>query len=352
MIQNESVHIMKQDQAEEKITIEDVATRSGYSRATVSRVINREGSVRPATIAKVQQAIEQLGYAPNGMAQALSGGKTRTLAVVLPDVLRQYYSYLLAGADAVAEEKGYHLLIKTGNCAKAFLDLIEQRRVDGFIIRNAGEPAVDTRILARLARHGLPCLFIGRPPDGSVVPSIQIDNVGGARAMARHYAEHSFRKILFITGSPNSIDSNDRVYGFKLGLSESGIDPEGVVFAEGDFSRETAYQAAARHLSTVRFQAVFAGSDQAALGVLNWCNDQGVRIPEDLALTGFDDSLFADCLWPPLTTVRQPMYEIGASAVQTIIGWLEGSPARQMRTILPTQLVVRRSCGCIVENPG
>jgi len=339
-------------QANRKATIEDVAARSGFSRATVSRVINKEGSVKPATAQKVERVIRELGYAPNGMARALPGGRTRTLAIVLPDVVRQYYSFLLAGADTAAGERGYHLLIKTGNWKKALVDLIEERRVDGFIIRNAGEPAVDPAVLARLARRGLPYLFIGKPPEDGGVPSILIDNVGGAREMAHHYAEHGYGRILFITGPRNSIDSNDRIYGFKLGLNERGIAAEGIVFAEGDFSREGGYQAAAACLPQGGFQAVFAASDQAALGVLNYCNERAIRVPEDLALTGFDDTFFADCLWPPLTTVRQPMYEIGAAAVQTIIAWLEGSQARGARVILPTQLVIRRSCGCVEKKTG
>ena len=337
---------MNQRLRDKKSTIDDVAARSGFSRATVSRVLNKVGNVKPATSAKVERVMQELGFSPNVLARALPGGKTRTLAVVLPDVMRQYYAYLLAGADDVAEERGYHLLIKTGNRTKALVDIIEERRVDGFIIRNAGEPAVDRSVLDRLERNGLPFVFIGKPAEDRGGPSILIDNVGGARAMAHHYAEHGFRRILFIAGPRHSIDSNDRIYGFRMGLSERDVDPAGLTLAEGDFSRERGFAAAAEHLTGGNFEAVFASSDDTALGVLTWCNGRGVRVPGDLAITGYDDALFAECLWPPLTTVSQPMYQIGAAAVHFILTRLDGSKALNHQLIHPTLLKIRRSCGC------
>ena len=306
---------MNQRPAGQKITIDDVAARCGFSKATVSRVINQDGSVKPATAEKVGLAIKDLGYTPNLMARALSGGKTRTIAVVVPDIVNEYYTALLAGADAAAEEKGYNILVKTRNTKKALLDLVEGGRVDAFVLRNSGTQPLDPDLLTKLRRRDLPCLFVGKPPSDDA-PAILVDNIGGARLMAHHYTEHGFRKILFIAGPEASIDSNDRLYGFKIGLSEKGLDPDNMILARGDFSKEAGYEAAAKYIPEVKPDAVFASNDQMALGVLLWCQDRGLRVPEDLGVTGYDDTFFAGYLQPALSTVQQPMYEIGAVAVE------------------------------------
>jgi DNA-binding LacI/PurR family transcriptional regulator len=334
---------------DQRVTVEDVAVYCGFSRATVSRVLNREHSVRPATVKKVKEAIRELGYVPDASARALSGGRRNMIAVLLPDVTMPYYASLLESADKAAEERSYHLLIQTREYKRAVLQLIEEQRADGYIIRNSGTPEVDRAIVNKLSGCGLPFIFIGKPM-GDGVLSIGVDNVGGARDLAHHFADHGFRDILFITGPAKKIDSNDRIYGFKMGLSERGIDPESLAYAEGDFTREGGFRAAAEFFSRGRAEAVFAANDQMALGVLHYLYEQGMRVPRDVAVAGFDDDFFAEFLCPPLTTVRQPMAEIGAVAVENIILMLEGSGIRKNRILLPTRLVIRRSCGCGEKN--
>ncbi len=326
------------------VTLEDVARHCGLSRATVSRVINREGNVRPYTAQKVKEAVEALGYTPNFMARALSGGNKNMIAILLPDVAVPYYANLLEGADEVAEEKNYHLLIQTREYKKSVLNLIEEQRADGFIIRNSGDPAVDRTIIRQLNKHNLPFIFIGKPINEEVL-SIVVDNVGGAREMAHHFVEHNFKGILFITGPPKKIDSQDRIYGFKMGLSERGVDPESIFYTEGDFTREGGYRAAAEFFSANSAEAVFAANDLMALGVLHYFYEKGMNVPKDVAVAGFDDDFFSEFLCPPLTTVRQPMSEIGAVAVENLILMLEGSAVRKSRIILPTRLMIRKSCG-------
>jgi DNA-binding LacI/PurR family transcriptional regulator len=329
----------------QRITVEDVANHCGFSRATVSRVINHDYRVRPSTIEKVNKAINELGYIPDASARALPGGRRNMIAILLPDVTMPYYANLLESADQVAEEHNYHLLIQTREYRSAVLRLIEEQRSDGYIIRNSGDPQVDRTIIGQLTARNLPFIFIGKPIDEEVL-SIDVDNVGGAREMAHHFVDHGFRDILFITGPPKKIDSNDRIYGFKLGLSEREVDPDSVKYMEGDFTREGGFRAAAKFFSSDRAEAVFAANDQMALGALHYFYEQGIRVPQDVAVAGFDDDFFAEFLCPPLSTVRQPMAEIGAVAVENIILMLEGSGIRKNRIILPTRLMVRRSCGC------
>jgi DNA-binding LacI/PurR family transcriptional regulator len=331
--------------SENRVTVEDVARRCGLSRATVSRVLNKAESVRPGTIARVERAVQELGYVPDYAARALSGGKRNMVAILLPDVTMPYYANLLESADEVAEERGYHLIIQTGEYQRSVLSLIEERRADGYIIRNSGEPEVDRTVVERLKRNSLPFVFIGKPTeDGGL--SIGVDNVGGARQMAHHLIEHGYRRMLFIAGPEKKLDSRDRVYGFKMGLSEAGVDPDTITTVVGDFTREGGYRAAEAFFAGGSAEAVFAANDEMALGVLHYFYERGMRVPQDVAVAGFDDDYFAGFLCPPLTTVRQPMAEIGAVAVENIILMISGSPIRKSRILLPTQLMVRRSCGC------
>lgn len=336
-----------------RATIEDVAGYCDLSRATVSRVINKEGNVKPSTTARVDEAIKELGYVPNYLARGLTGGKKNIIAILLPDITIPYYANLLESADEVAENKSYHLLIQTREYKKSVLNLIEEQRADGFIIRNSGDPAVDGTIIKKLNKHNLPFVFIGKPLDlDSDIFSIGVDNVGGARKMAHHFVEHGFRKILFISGPEKKIDSGDRIYGFKIGLSEKGVDPESILNIQGDFTREGGYGAAEDFFSKNNAEAVFAANDQMALGLLHYFYENSINVPKDIAVAGFDDAFFAEFLCPSLTTVRQPMSEIGAVAVESIILRLEGSPVRKSRIILPTQLIARESCGCNQKLPG
>ncbi len=334
-----------------RATIEDVARSTGFSRATVSRVINNDGNVKPATATSVRSAIGKLGYIPNAAASALSGGKMRAVAVLLPDISSPYYSDLLEGADRVAQDKGYHVILKTRQSARSVASLVESAMADGYIIRHSRDPEHDRALLGRLRRNGVPFIFIGTPEEKDA-RAIMVDNVGGAREMAHHFVDHSFKRILFIAGAPNNLDSNDRAYGFKLGLSEKGYDLASLSSAQGDFSRDCAYRIAEERLAHANVDAVFAANDHMALGVLHYLNERGIRVPQDIALAGFDDTFFAEYLGPPLTTVRQPMHEIGAVAMENMVMAIEGATISASRIILPTRLVIRQSCGCPPALPG
>lgn len=346
MLQYESDTKMKN----ERITIDDIARRTGYSRATVSRAISGEGSVKPATAELVRRAVEELGYVPSSAASALSGGKTRVVAVLLPDIGSPYYSDLLEGLDSVAQERGYHLILKTIRQPKSIVALVEGGMVDGFIIRHSRDPENDETLLQELKRRSIPFIFIGKPLSDANSHSIMVDNVGGAREMAHHFVEHAFKRVLFVSGSKENLDSRDREYGFRVGLSERGFDLSGLWVEQGDFSRECGFRIASEFLVRHKVDAVFAANDRMALGVLYYCHEHGLRVPGDLAVAGFDDVFFSEFLWPPLTTVMQPMHEIGAVAMENMIMLIEGSKISTTRIILPTRLVIRRSCGCEAEQ--
>lgn len=331
---------------QDNITIEDVAKYCGLSRATISRVLNKEGSVKPATIDKVEKAINELDYRPNINARALSGGKRKVIAILLPDIWRPYYSMLLEGLEQVASEKGYYILVRSKNYIKASMDLIKENMVDGFIIRNMKDPGNDEKLIKELGRNNIPFILIGNPIKKHDYPSITIDNIGGAREMAHHFVKHNFKNILFISGLKNNIDSNDRIYGFKLGLSEMGVEPECVIFREGDYSRKSGYRITGEVFQKKKIDAVFAANDRMALGALCYLKENGINVPEDVALAGFDDAFFSRYLSPALTTVRQPIFEMGTVAMENLLIQLEGSNSKRPKIVLLTQLIIRNSCGC------
>jgi LacI family transcriptional regulator len=328
------------------VTVEDVARECGLSRATVSRVINGEARVRPATIDRVQQVIARLGYHPNANARALSGGRTGTVAVLLRGGnWRPYYSTLLEGIETVASREGLNVLLRTKDYLEAAPRLLAEGRADGFIIRNLDEPERHKRLFARLADQGAPFVLIGDPVGDC--QSITIDNVGGGRALAHHFAGHGFRRILFIAGPEQHVDSNDRLYGFRLGLSEKGIDPAGMDLIRGDFSTPSGFNAMRESLAAGRPEAVFAANDRMALGAILQLRQAGLRVPEDVAVAGFDDAFFAEYLSPPLSTVRQPFHDLGVAAMENLLSALKGAGSRHgTHIILPTALAVRASCGC------
>jgi DNA-binding LacI/PurR family transcriptional regulator len=206
------------------------------------------------------------------------------------------------------------------------------------------EPEAHRRLAAHLAGRDVPFVLIGDSLGDW--PSITIDNVGGARAMARHFAGHGFRRILFIAGPPRHVDSTDRLYGFKMGLSEHGLDPDSVELADGDFSTPSGFNAMRASSAGGRYDAVFAANDRMALGAILYLRQAGLRVPEDVAVAGFDDTFFTEYVSPALTTVRQPFRELGVTAMETMNLLMAGSPAPSRHVILPTTLVVRASCGC------
>jgi DNA-binding LacI/PurR family transcriptional regulator len=336
---------MNQQQNQTKVTIDLIAEKSGFSKATVSRVINHEGSVKPATATKIEKVITELGYVPSSFASALSGGKSRTVGVILPDLMTEYYSALLSGIDTVAEEKNYNILLKTHNSRRPLSELALGERVDAFIIRNNGLNPIDHNFLVTLKRKGIPFLFIGKPPEDDG-PAILVDTVGGARQMAHHFVQHGFKRILFIAGTEENLDSSDRIYGFKLGLSEKNFEPDLLDIVHGDFSQESGFKIAQEKLQQSSYDAIFCANDYMALGAIMCCRTKGIRVPEDVAVTGFDDTFFAQYLIPSLTTIQQPMFEIGTAAMENIVKLIEGPRLHEQKIILPTQLQVRQSCGC------
>jgi LacI family transcriptional regulator len=335
-------------------TIYTVAERAGVSISTVSRVLNNQPLVKAETKARVLQAMEALGYRPSACARGLAANTTGTIAVVFPKLSGPFFSALIHGAEIAASESGYHLLIY--GAAGAALGADNQTlgmlttKVDGLILAS---PGVSRCYIRDLQRQNLPVVVLGQEPSGSDSPvdSIQPDNVGGAEEAVTHLIGHGCRRIAMIKGPAARTHASDREQGYRKALQEHGLPCYAELIVTGSFSEKSGYTAMQHLLRQDPIpDAVFAASDQMAIGAMAAIHESGLRVPEDIALVGFDDIETAQYAHPPLTTVHQDLLGQGQLAVNLLLARISGTESTVETRVLPAALVIRRSCGCLPDN--
>jgi LacI family transcriptional regulator len=329
------------------VTIKQVAREAGVSVATVSRVFNDKGPVRPETRQRIVEIAERLRYTPHGAARSLITKETHTVSVLLPDIYGEFFSEVIRGIDATAHRSGYHLLVASSHNDRAEIEAVLRAmrgRVDGLIVMS---PDVDAQRLEANLPESLPILLLNCLVDGTAFDSINIDNHGGACAMVRHLAGLGHRRIALVKGAPNNYDARERLRGYRDAAAALGLDRSPELELDGDFSEEAGYRAALRLLALAeRPTAVFATNDAMAIGCLYGLREAGVRVPEELALAGFDDIPIARYMTPPLTSVSVSIAHLGARAMERLLAAVKARNAHQRRhETLPTTLVVRGSCG-------
>lgn len=342
-----------------RVTIREVAREAGVSVATVSRVLNGNGQASEETRARIHEVAERLRYAPNEAARSLIRSSTRTIGVLLPDLHGQFFSELMRGIDLRAREDSFHLLISNFHADATEIETALRAlrgRVDALIVMS---PDVDTRELLADVARGMPTVLVNAPardnPDCDVV---SVDNYGGARDMVRHLVSLGYKKIGMITGPERNHDSRERMRGYHAALREAGLPTSPELEVSGDFTESSGYAAAQQlmMLGERRPRAIFAANDAMAVGALSALRDAGMRVPEDVALAGFDDIPIAQYLTPPLSSVHVAIDELGRLATTLAVeeakrrqneedagtGETQG---RKRREMLRTTLVVRSSCG-------
>ncbi len=336
-------------------TISDVARRAGVSIATVSRVLNENTPVAPETVARVQAAIAELEFVPRAAARGLASHRTHTLGLVLPEIGLAFFTPLLKGIEDEARQARYDLLIQTTqspNTARPSLRGLGQHNTDGLIIFTN---SIEDTELVRLHRNSFPMVLLHQtPPEGIQIPVITMENKLGTRRIVEHLIEHhGYRKIAFLQGPEENEDSEWRERGYREALEVHGIPFQPALVAKGGFDEAEASAAVQAWLMDgVEFEAIFCGDDDAASGVLSALREAGQRVPEQVAVAGFDDSPLARFLTPPLTTVRAPIEQIGRQAVKQLVRLIQDGQADPI-TMLPTEPVIRQSCGCPASlGPG
>ncbi len=332
-------------------TLEDVAKKAGVSRSTVSRVINGQAHVAAQTRERVRRVIRELGYHPHSLARGLVTKRTRVVAMVIPETVSrlfsdQFFSLLLEGAVQGCNGRGYQLLLALFDNPqygeKLYAQVLQNGYAEGVVIASTSP---QDPLLHALHADRIPTVAVGRQPG---FPYVDADNYRGGKLATEHLLSMGYRRIGTITGPLDHLHVQDRLEGYRASLEQAGIPFQEKLVAEGKFT-EAGAMAATRQLLSVDPDALFVQSDTMAAAVLHVLKEEGIRVPQDIAVVSFDDLPLASLVDPPLTTVRQPIRMLGFMAVELLLHILEGKQDRK-ELVLPVELVVRASCGALARK--
>jgi LacI family transcriptional regulator len=336
----------KGDRKSNTPTIVDVARESGVSYSTVSRTLNGYEFVKPSTREKVLQAAKKLGYVPNQQARSLAGGRSNLIGVLVPALSNDYISEILRGVDEELAKSNYNLILYTTHRHQGkestYVATIMNGGADGLLLV---VPLISTPYLDALRQQDFPYVLIDQSDKAEKSPVVNSTNRQGAYEATRYLIELGHRRIGFISGLMGLTSATERLGGYSDALSDHGIPVCHTFIAEGDFGEHGGYIAAQKLLALAESPtAIFASNDLSAFGAIEAIRQHGLRIPEDISVIGFDDIPQASLVYPKLTTVRQPLAQIGREAVTMLLDYIE-NPAQGMRQVtLETQLILRDSC--------
>ena len=325
-------------------TIKDVARVAGVSVATVSRALNGHTNVTAQTHAHVMDVIAQMRFVPSSTARSMITRRTHTVGALLPDLHGEYFSELIRGIDLAARARGLHLLVSSshGDAAEAATALRAMNgRVDGLLVMS---PHVSADFLWGNVADDLPAVLVNTRVDGGNHSSFAVDNHGGAYAVVRHLVERGHRDVAFIAGPESNFEAQQRLRGYRAAMADL-LPGRSAQVMQGDFTQDSGFLAGAQLVAlTHRPSAVFASNDMMAIGCLSALNEAGLRVPNDIALAGFDDVPVSRYVNPPLTTVRARIAALGALALERLVLEIE-QPERpaMLHQTLHAELIVRQS---------
>ncbi|HEV8124626.1 MAG TPA: LacI family DNA-binding transcriptional regulator [Gemmatimonadales bacterium] len=328
-------------------TIKHVAKEAGVSVATVSRVMNKSALVAEGTRQVVLEVAARLGYTPHGAARSLITNRTSTVGVLLPDLYGEFFSEVIRGIDQTARREGYHVIVSSSHSDQQDLESALRSmwgRVDGLILMI---PDIRVAGIASQLPDGFPVVLMNCAGDTNGHDAISIANYEGAYSMVQHLIGKGHRRIAIIKGADKNYDANERLRGYRAALRDAALPGEAALEVAGDFSEASGYDAASG-LARLdpRPTAIFAFNDAMAVGALSAIREARLRVPEDIAVAGFDDIPMARYVEPPLSSVHVDISALGARAATLLLGAIQHPNGREnRREIVPTALVVRRSCG-------
>lgn len=346
---SESMNATSLRKSKQRATISDVARLAGVSISTVSRVLNDTAPVSDDVDKRVRQAVELLSYTPHAAARNLAVRRTNTVGLLLPELSSGFFAPMLRGIESAIRESEYHLLVhaslRSGGSDPWRRHPIGEHNADGMLLFvNSTD---DEEILRNYQRDFPMVLLFFKGPRGADIPYVSFDNADGINQIVEHLViAHGRRRIVYLRGPVGNQDSEERELAYRQSLAQLGIPYDPALVARGSYSDQVG-QAAIEQLIAdgVEFDAVFAGDDEAATGVLAALRAAGRRIPEDVSVIGFDDLTFAAHLNPPLTTARAPIEQAGQLAATIMLSILHGE-VPEPASPLHVELVIRRSCGC------
>lgn len=324
----------------------DVAKLAGVSPATVSRVLNNRNLVKGKTAERVLRAIEELNYHPNAAAKNLRSQRTRTIGVIVLDINVAYFAEIIKGVQNTADKMGYKVIICDADNKpekeQEYLGLLMDRTVDALILVSS---TLSEETLRELADKGQHIGLIGRRLEHESVPCCLVDNVGFSVRVVEHLLAQGHRRIAYINGYPNAVDSYERLEGYMRALRDRRIGFDPVLIENGNFDESGGYAAMHRLLGkSAPFTAVYAANDEMALGIHRACRELGIAVPQQMAIVGVDNNRITEYVSPAISTVDQPKFLLGATITERLIGIMNGQPYEGERiTVLDAELIVRES---------
>ena len=335
---------------------QEVAARANVSYMTVSRVVNNHPSVKKETRALVLKAIEELGYHPNASARALNALKTGNIGLIFPPkenvFSRPFYMELSLELEDQLNRRGYHLFVGMTRTGDQYRDpslLIKEHKVDGLILvaPRAGDPEVE-----RLISEGLPLVILHGRGDQAPAPCVDTDNVLGTGMILRYLLQQGHRRIGFVSGNMDETNARDRYNAYCSEIQSAGLVLDSTLVYRGDWSMESGYEAfSALRERVPDATALCFSNDQMALGAFRAAYDRGLSVPDDISITGYDDTKYASFAVPALTTVRQPLSEVASAGVELVLERIRGDvPVRSV--VLRPELKIRSSCRPIAPPTG
>ncbi|THE14788.1 catabolite control protein A [Bacillus timonensis] len=328
------------------VTIYDVAREANVSMATVSRVVNGNPNVKPTTRKKVQEAIDRLGYRPNAVARGLASKKTTTVGVIIPDISNIFYSELARGIEDIATMYKYNIILSNSdqNKDKEFhlLNTMLGKQVDGIVFMSGN---ITEEHVQEFEKSPVPIVLAASVENTNTVPAVTIDVEQASYDAVTELTKRGHKKIAFISGLLNEpINGEKKLAGYKRAIEDAGLSYNEEYVIEGDYTYDSGIEGFEKiHELDDKPTAVFVGSDEMALGVIHSAQDLGYSIPEDFEVIGFDNTRLALMVRPQLTSVVQPMYDIGAVAMRLLTKFMNKENVEEQIVVLPHRIEFRKS---------
>ena len=335
------------------ITLEEIAKLSNVSRSTVSRVINGDPNVKEETRQRVLAVIERVNFQPNLAARSLARGRTDVIGLVIPAGIAAiftdpWFPQVVKGISTECNIHGYSVMLWLAEPEferQMITKILHSGLLDGVIVSSM---VIDDPLVQSLYESSMPFVLIGRHPSLDI-RYIDIDNASAGYEATAHLINLGYRKIATITGPQNLIAGYDRFLGYQQALEDHQLPIDPQLIVEGDFSENSGYEAC-RKIISQKPDAIFIANDTMAIGAFQAIQQAGLHVPDDIAVVGFDDIPQASSSQVPLTSIRQPTQQMGAAAVNALIEIIHFPNAKPENTILPTELVIRQSCGSFVTK--
>jgi LacI family transcriptional regulator len=328
-------------------SIKDVAREAGVSIATVSRVLNDIDVVNEDTKQKVKDAIKKLSYRPNIVARSLKTQKSSTIGIIIPDISNQFYPEIVRGCEDVANIYNYNIMLCNADLdverEMEALRILKEKMIDGVIYMSN---SIGNNIVDLISELEMPTILVETTDAEGIFPSVTIDNVMAAADAVKYLANKGNKRIAYVGTSIEKVNALSKRYtGYNKGLEEMGITHDKEIVYLGGVKSRDGYAGINTILDKgAEVDAVFCASDEIAMGVINALRDRSIKVPEDIDVMGFDDIYSASIFYPKLTTVAQPMYDMGSVSMRMLIKSINNLPVEEKHFVLPYRIVERDSC--------